>query len=965
MPRPPLPILVFAPLLLLTSAVGASDDPVWEALGPDGGWVVDFAVVTDEPAVVYAAVGVSGLHQTLDGGETWMPANVGLEEHGQPARLGAVAVDRSTLPPTLLAGAGGRFGTSVRGIFRSTDGAQTWTTANQGLANEDDLLPTIEEIVFDPQSPSTVWAATSGGIFRSVDGGMSWARMDGGLGPDRWSALAVAPTNPDTVWIAAGGSVQGVWRSVDGGTSWQLRTTGLPDSPQPRVLAVDPTTPDRVLLGTRDGVWETTDGGGSWVRAGLESAPYVHDLALDPGAPATIWTISSRQPFVDFSVHRTTDGGKTWEELSAPEGRPEAIRWVGGTLWICGEGGLFESEDDGATWESRTGDLRGEVVTQVAVDPRTASTLYALSSSGRLRRTDDGGASWTDLTELNDTAFAHFGISPSNPDVLWGITSEPYYGVARSGDRGTTWTDPVLDPMDFGVLRGELLLQIHPHPQDSEHVWVGAFWQSSFQNFPGNPVGGLFESTDGGATWTRRYTLNDPETSLSFPASLAFDPARPERIYAGVTSSDPGGALRDGFVLVSADAGATWERSLEGTAFPQLAVDAAGDVYVGSSANGNPGYFVSRDAGATWQTISKGLPEDHANSGLVAHPTLPGVLYASTGTAMYFTLDGGGLWRPFGVDPDPERPTLRLPVLQVREAGHLSLVTGSDRAVLRLPRISCVPGMPGCADGGRFDVEVSWRDFSGNTGTAEPVPFATPDSGLYTFFSPDNWEFMVKVIDGCQVNGFRWVFAAASTNVEYTLRVTDRETGQVAEYENPLGNAAPAITDAEAFSCDEDRVGTPSRPAPWTATKLSIPPPSPAPLALASRVSDLPPSQEFPDPRVCRENQTERCLLGGRFRVSIEWGDFEGGFGTGRVVPFGSSDSGMFWFFSPENWEVLIKLLDGCSINDRHWVFAAATTNVAYTITVEDTVTGAVKEYENPLGKAADAVTDTDAFTCP
>ncbi len=78
-----------------------------------------------------------------------------------------------------------------------------------------------------------------------------------------------------------------------------------------------------------------------------------------------------------------------------------------------------------------------------------------------------------------------------------------------------------------------------------------------------------------------------------------------------------------------------------------------------------------------------------------------------------------------------------------------------------------------------------------------------------------------------------------------------------------------------------------------------------------------------------------------------------------------SQDSGLFWFFEAENRELLVKVFDGCGINDRFWVFSAATTDVEFTLRVTDTMSGTVKTYFNPLGVAA-ANTDTDAFaTCP
>jgi len=101
--------------------------------------------------------------------------------------------------------------------------------------------------------------------------------------------------------------------------------------------------------------------------------------------------------------------------------------------------------------------------------------------------------------------------------------------------------------------------------------------------------------------------------------------------------------------------------------------------------------------------------------------------------------------------------------------------------------------------GDRFAVEIQWRDFRDRTGPASLVT-QSPDSALFWFFRPDNWELMVKVINGCANNGHFWVFAAATTNVAFTLSVTDVQTGAVRQYRNPLGTAAPAITDTQAFA---------------------------------------------------------------------------------------------------------------------------------------------------------------------
>ena len=116
----------------------------------------------------------------------------------------------------------------------------------------------------------------------------------------------------------------------------------------------------------------------------------------------------------------------------------------------------------------------------------------------------------------------------------------------------------------------------------------------------------------------------------------------------------------------------------------------------------------------------------------------------------------------------------------------------------------------------------------------------------------------------------------------------------------------------------------------------------------------------------CQANATTLCLNNGRFRVQVEWKTATDA-GSGNVVPVSSDDSGLFWFFQPDNWEMLVKVLNGCSGSTGHyWVFFSATTNVQLIVTVTDTQTGKVKIYFNPQGVSAGPVTDTTAFaTCP
>jgi hypothetical protein len=120
--------------------------------------------------------------------------------------------------------------------------------------------------------------------------------------------------------------------------------------------------------------------------------------------------------------------------------------------------------------------------------------------------------------------------------------------------------------------------------------------------------------------------------------------------------------------------------------------------------------------------------------------------------------------------------------------------TGAEAACVAGPNHLCLGA------GGRFRVDVAWRDFSGQEGVGSTAACGTPDTGLFWFFDPANWELMVKVLDGCAINGRHWVFLAGTTTVEYTLTVTDTLTGQSAVYHNPLGQAALAVNDTSSLS---------------------------------------------------------------------------------------------------------------------------------------------------------------------
>jgi len=115
----------------------------------------------------------------------------------------------------------------------------------------------------------------------------------------------------------------------------------------------------------------------------------------------------------------------------------------------------------------------------------------------------------------------------------------------------------------------------------------------------------------------------------------------------------------------------------------------------------------------------------------------------------------------------------------------------------------------------------------------------------------------------------------------------------------------------------------------------------------------------------CSQNATTICLSGDRFAVSATWRASDGSNGSGQATRL-TSDTGYFTFFNASNVEVVVKVLNGCGVNSRYWVFAGGLTNVNVVLTVRDTTTGTTKTYTNPQSTAFQPIQDTGALaTCP
>ena len=271
-----------------------------------------------------------------------------------------------------------------------------------------------------------------------------------------------------------------------------------------------------------------------------------------------------------------------------------------------------------------------------------------------------------------------------------------------------------------------------------------------------------------------------------------------------------------------------------------------------------------------------------------------------------------------------------------------------------------------CLNEGRFQVTAEWATAGGATGRGGSVPL-TADTGAFWFFDRANVEMVVKLLDGCGLNEHFWVFAGGLTDTEVQLTVVDTETGIAGTWFNPEGTLLAPVQDIEAFeTCGPggsvvaaDRPGL-ARPSP--SPRRRVDPEQEVQRALerfrAARV-------EMPQaaPGECTVGDRTLCLENGRFRVRLDWETEDEEKGAGMAMPL-TGDTGLFWFFEPANIEIVIKVLDGCAVNGKRWVFAGGLTDVSVEMTVVDTQTGATRTYTNFLGRPFRAIKDTTFFSC-
>lgn len=645
--------VVFAFVALVVGCGGDGGDEAtvarWISRGPPGADVDALAVDPTDPDVVYAGTG-HGIFKTTDGGDSWVPVSRGLGNRD----VQAIAI-HPQLHSVLYAGTafGGR-------VFKSTNGGRTWRASDVGLAGAPGNAQ-ISALVIDPATPTTVYAASfRGGVFKSVDRGRSWKAMNRGL-EKGVVALAIDPRDTATLFAVAepdvdagGRGLYGILKTVDGGRSWTAVHRVHANIFE---IAVDPRTP-RTVHAVGSGHFKSVDGGDTWTMTA--AGHFRASLAIDPESSETLYAGTTH------GVLRSTDGGETWEEVATIH-----ESWVGCDAVAVAPGvvyaswtdrGVLRSTDGGDTWEEASWGLVGRAVISLAVDAR--DVVYA-GTRDRAFVSTDGGTSWRSFSRgLADGEWLHSLALDRAGRTLYAATGQ---GVFRTATRADSWRKTWDDEQAHIVWS----LAVEPDTAATVYAGVGVSW-----SLPPPGHRGVFKSTDGGRTWDRMSRGLD----APFVRALAIAPTALATVYAGghqyfdESETGPPGEEVGGGVFKTTDGGETWTPAgLGNRTVLSLAVDPSSSalVYAGTG----DGLFTTADGGVLWTAVEE---VGGGVSAVVIDPARSETVYAGSLLGVFRTTDGGESWQRLGLRD------LEVHALAIDSDGRM-LYAGTDSGVWAYP----------------------------------------------------------------------------------------------------------------------------------------------------------------------------------------------------------------------------------------------------------------------------------------
>jgi uncharacterized protein (TIGR03437 family) len=648
------------------SLAATMDAANWTSIGPrptdagstyvTAGRVNAVAVDPRDNNTVYIGAAEGGVWKTTDGGVSWTP----LTDDQASLASGAIAIDPAH-PDTVYVGTGeenfAQDSYYGAGILKSTDAGHTWTNIVGPF-----LKATIGALAISPAGSNVLLCSSNRGIYRSSDGAATWTSVLAGTG----TSVLFDPTNGSIAYAALGNvngnAINGVYRSTDGGQTWTLLTgsgaNALPSANVGRIeIAISPSTPTTLYAGIQDsstatfgdllGIYKSTDSGATWnnlsapdICAGVAQCWYDMSIRVHPTNPDIVFAAGS------LSIMRTMDGGATWNQLSfiGPnqvqihvDEHYLAFTPDGSKLYIGNDGGVYSTTDvtnPVVSWTELNDTL---AITQfypgLSINPTNASIAFAGAQDNGTQRYG-GSASW-DYVTCGDGGFTAIdGALPAVAYAACDSIQNQFIPIRRTANGGNTWASN-----NYGINLKDRVQFIPPlaiDPSDPETLYFGTYR--------------VWQTRDGAGKWV----AISPDLTKGSSASIktiSIAPGDPNTVYAGTSDSK---------VQITTNAldgtGASWtDRSagLPGRAVTQIVVDpidpaTAYVAFSGFMPNSQGHVFKTTDSGADWTDISGNLPNLLPVNNLVVDPDIPDTLYIGTDAGVMVTTDGGATWTTLG-----------------------------------------------------------------------------------------------------------------------------------------------------------------------------------------------------------------------------------------------------------------------------------------------------------------------------
>jgi photosystem II stability/assembly factor-like uncharacterized protein len=648
----------------------------WRMIGPfRGGRTVGAAGVPGQANVFYIGVNNGGVWKTNDYGLTWKP----IFDDQPTGSIGALAVAPSDANVLYVGSGEGlqRPDLSVGdGVYKSTDGGKTWR--HLGLRDGQQ----ISALVVDPRDARRVFVAVLGhpyganaerGVFRSTDGGETWQKVlykDENTGA---VALAFDPANAETVYAVLWSSRQGPWengawqgtgsglfKSTDGGTTWRPLTRGLP-GPQQKLgrigIGVAATDPRRIYAvvdaSGLGGVYRSDDAGENWRL--INSQPRLWgrgsdfaEIKVDPKNKDLVYVANT-------SVYRSTDGGQSFIAFKgAPGGDDYHTVWINpdnpSIILLASDQGATISVNGGQTWSSWYNQPTAQFY-HVITDNQFPYWVYGgqqeSGSAGVASRGNDGQITFRDWRPVGVEEYGYVAPDPLNPHLIYG-------GKATRYDRLTGQVQNVApEAVRSGKYRFLRTAPLLFSPVDPHVLYLA-----------GNV---LFKTTNGGHSWD----IISPDLSRPSPAvpesigvfrtpAMANMPRRGVIYAVGPSYQDVNtiwAGTDDGLIHLTRDGGKSWTNVTppEVTAWSKVSMIDAGrfDAATAYAAVNRlrlddlrPHIYRTHDGGKTWQEIIRGLPENGPVNTVREDPVRRGLLFAGTEQAVFVSFNDGDSWQP-------------------------------------------------------------------------------------------------------------------------------------------------------------------------------------------------------------------------------------------------------------------------------------------------------------------------------